>query len=415
MANEKNTKLLYPLLLYIFLEGIGASILMPFIGPLYLDTKTSVFPAHFSMELRQFIYGVTIVLSATAFFISSPIWGHFSDQYGRRPTLLIGLWCLIIGYFTCALGVWQQNYIILITGKMLLGFSLGSDSAAMAALCDGDESVKSNNLRWAGIMSCLGLLVGPLIGGYLASFSYYNQYQYVFPFIAIGVLSIFNYFWLYIFLKESYIPADDESKSSWLELLSLCYKAFFDQRIKVMIYAVFFSDIGFNVFFGYIGLYLVKIYQMTSIEIGYFLMVMVIGYFFNLLVIYPVIQKRIQINMAIKLMLIISAISLILMSFIMDLWVCYLLSLIAISTNAIKDTLLLLYFSEQVDEHSQGWVMGALGSIASIAAILSGSIISILSYFSPQIPILVSGILILISVWCMVFFLTERKKKIQTE
>ncbi|HMJ58023.1 MAG TPA: MFS transporter, partial [Gemmatimonadales bacterium] len=44
-----------------------------------------------SMKAPEWLVGPLISSFAVAQLISSPIWGKFSDRYGRRPAMIIGL------------------------------------------------------------------------------------------------------------------------------------------------------------------------------------------------------------------------------------------------------------------------------------------------------------------------------------
>src|SRR5256885_17260016 len=51
-----------------------------------------------SMGAGGFVVGALVSSFSVAQLLSAPIWGRFSDKYGRRPALLVGLGAAAIAY-----------------------------------------------------------------------------------------------------------------------------------------------------------------------------------------------------------------------------------------------------------------------------------------------------------------------------
>ena len=65
--------------------------------------------------------------------------------------------------------------------------------------------------------------------------------------------------------------------------------------------------------------------------------------------------------------------------------------LVAIAMAVAYSTILTL-FSNQVDDDSQGWVMGVTGAIMALAFGVNGLILGVLSNFSLHVPILIAAV-----------------------
>ena len=50
------------------------------------------------LHAPEWLVGPLIASFAVAQLISSPIWGKFSDRYGRRPAMLVGLGASVFAY-----------------------------------------------------------------------------------------------------------------------------------------------------------------------------------------------------------------------------------------------------------------------------------------------------------------------------
>lgn len=107
------------------------------------------------------IYGLTQAIFQIPF-------GYYSDKYGRKPLLVIGLLLFLLGSVVCALA---DNAIGLIIGRMLQG--LGAISAVlMATLADGiskQNRIKANAFIGIqiGIAFIISLMIAPVIAHHL--------------------------------------------------------------------------------------------------------------------------------------------------------------------------------------------------------------------------------------------------------
>ncbi len=100
--------------------------------------------------------------------ICAPIWGVVSDRYGRKPILAVG----VLGYtITLFLFGLAQNFIMLFLARTLSGIlSSATMPTAMAYIGESTEKKeKSKGMGQLGAMVGLGVIVGPLMGGWLST------------------------------------------------------------------------------------------------------------------------------------------------------------------------------------------------------------------------------------------------------
>jgi MFS family permease len=96
-------------------------------------------------------------------FITAPIWGRFSDRYGRRPILLLSLAGTVVAYIWLSLASDLQTLYL---ARGLAGIAAGSISAAFASM--SDITTKENRSKGMGLIGAafgLGFIAGPAIGG----------------------------------------------------------------------------------------------------------------------------------------------------------------------------------------------------------------------------------------------------------
>jgi DHA1 family tetracycline resistance protein-like MFS transporter len=144
------------------------------------------------------MYGYFVAIYALLQFLSSPLLGGLSDRYGRRPILLISLLGGAIDYCFMA---FAPTLPLLFLGRIISGVSGASYTVASAYIADiSNDSNRSKNFGVIGAGFGLGFILGPAVGGLLAS------YGPEYPFLAAGAFNLLNFLFGLFVLPES-LPA----------------------------------------------------------------------------------------------------------------------------------------------------------------------------------------------------------------
>lgn len=151
----KGLKVIF-LIVFLYLVGFGVIIpLLPILGK------------HMGATPIQ----IGLLMSAYSFmqFLFAPFWGRISDQRGRRPVLLI---CLLGESLSYLIFAFSRSFEMLLLARALAGFFGGSISTASAAISDcTPKHERSKGMALIGMAFGLGFIVGPALGGGLASLS----------------------------------------------------------------------------------------------------------------------------------------------------------------------------------------------------------------------------------------------------
>ena len=105
---------------------------------------------------------VMVVSFTAAQLLSAPLWGRFSDRYGRRPALLVGLGAAAIAYvvFAYATSIW-----LLLLSRVVQGAGGGTVGVIQAYVADSTEPQnRAKALGWLSAATNLGVALGPPIG-----------------------------------------------------------------------------------------------------------------------------------------------------------------------------------------------------------------------------------------------------------
>jgi DHA1 family multidrug resistance protein-like MFS transporter len=113
--------------------------------------------------------GIIFSIAGVANMISGPIWGKKNDQYGAKRNLSLALFLgsIAIGLHSIATNVFTISFF-----RIILGISIGGILPALYSLMSNDTPIERRGgiLGIASSFSTLGNMVGPLLGGYIASY-----------------------------------------------------------------------------------------------------------------------------------------------------------------------------------------------------------------------------------------------------
>jgi len=107
---------------------------------------------------------VTLLVGSftAAQLLSAPMWGRFSDRYGRRPALLVGLGSAAIAYvvFAFANSLW-----LLLLSRVVQGAGGGTVGVVQAYVADATEpKSRAKALGWLSAATNVGVALGPPLG-----------------------------------------------------------------------------------------------------------------------------------------------------------------------------------------------------------------------------------------------------------
>jgi MFS family permease len=145
--------------LTVFIDLIGFGIVVPLV-PLY----SRHFGAH------GLVIGAIIASFSAMQFIFSPIWGRWSDRFGRRPILLISTAGAAASYVLFAISSGLDNHSaalgLMVLSRAFAGLCGGNITVAQAYIADiTPPEQRSRRMGLIGMAFGLGFIFGPAIGG----------------------------------------------------------------------------------------------------------------------------------------------------------------------------------------------------------------------------------------------------------
>ncbi len=173
----------------VVLDVLGVGIIIPILPELVKELQG------LGLGSASYTYGILIGLYSLMQFVFAPILGSLSDQFGRRPVILISLFGGALDYFLLA---WAPTLAWLFIGRIISGISGANFSAASAYIADiSPPEKRSANFGILGAAFGLGFIIGPFLGGKL------GVIDPRLPFWVAGCLTLLNWFYGFFVLPES--------------------------------------------------------------------------------------------------------------------------------------------------------------------------------------------------------------------
>jgi multidrug resistance protein len=134
-----------------FVDMVGLTMILPLL-PFYAR----------ELGASATLVGLLIAAFSLAQLAVAPVWGRFSDRYGRRPAILAGLLVTAGAYLLFA---FAGNLVVLLLSRLLQGVGGGTIGVIQAYVADASPlDRRTRSLGWLSAVTSLGAVAGPAFG-----------------------------------------------------------------------------------------------------------------------------------------------------------------------------------------------------------------------------------------------------------
>ncbi len=142
------------LMITAFIDMVGTLMIIPLL-PFYAK----------EFGANGLVVGLLVSSFAIAQLVSAPMWGRFSDRYGRRPALMVGLGASAIAYVIFA---YSGTLWLLFLSRLVQGSGGGTVSVIQAYVADAlKPEERAKGLGWLSAATNAGVALGPVLGSYM--------------------------------------------------------------------------------------------------------------------------------------------------------------------------------------------------------------------------------------------------------
>lgn len=394
-----------PLFLVIFIDGMGLGLVFPILNALMFNPDAHFVSATLGSQTRDLLYGLSIGIFMFCWFFGAAFLGDLSDQIGRKKSIMICLIGGFIGYALSAAAVILQSYSLLLLGRVIAGFTAGSQSIAQAAIVDiSTPEHKARNIGLILFFCSLGFIAGPIIGGVLCQSTLVSWFNYAMPFYFAAAISLLNIVLLFFLSKETFFH-QHKIILKFNHAIKIFVSAFTHEKIRELSIVFLAMELGWSGMYSFISMYLLKAHQFNELQIGFYMGALGIGFGIGNGLLTEFLTQRFSLKACVIGNSIVAVSGILITIFASTEWVVWPASLLISAPIAVAYSAILTLFSNQVSADEQGWIMGITGAIMAFAFGAMGLLIGTLSNTSPGIPLLISaGFLVLTAILMKMIF-----------
>lgn len=406
MAQQNKSAITF-IFITLLIDVMGWGLIIPVMADLIAQLK--------GIPVNQASTYGALLLSVFAItqFVFAPVVGNLSDKFGRRPVLLFSLLGFGIDYLILSMA---PSYGWLFVGRVIAGITGASFTTATAYIADisTDETTRAKNFGMIGAAFGLGFVLGPALGGLLATWGIRA------PFYAAATLCLVNCLYGYFLLPES-LSREHRRPFEWRRANPFGSLKFLTRHPEIggLALSFFLIYLGGQSVQGNWNFFTIYRFHWSERMVG--ISLAVVGVLVGAVQagLTRVINPRIGNERSIYLGLSLYTLGLVLFAFATQSWMMFVF-LIPYCLGGICGPSLQSVISGHVPSNQQGELQGALTSLMSLTTIFGPLIMnSTFTYFTtdkapfyfPGIHFLIGAVCMLLSVLLTYRILSREKKE----
>lgn len=387
----KHRSAIWFILATILLDAVGIGIVFP-IMPDLMERVGAANTAD-----GAFWGGILMASYAAMQFLFAPVIGGISDSLGRRPVLLLALVALAVDYVIMALAT---TFWWLLVGRVLAGIAGATYITATAYLSDVSKpEERAANFGLIGATFGIGFVMGPAIGGLVASF------HITAPFWLAAVLAALNVAFGLFLLPESLAP---EKRRAFTKRDMNPFGSILDAfRLPglmlplILIFAFEFANMVYPTLWAF---WTREVFGWSTALIGITLASYGIAVAFTQGVVMRFMLPKLGEYRTLVFSVVCAIAAFIVFGLTGSAWVMFTFIIVAALADMAPPTMTAM-MANMVSEDRQGLLQGVIASLGSIAAVIAPMVVtgvfqffadSDASIYLPGAPFLLSGLIVLI-------------------
>lgn len=403
MRTSQSLLKLLPLFFVITIDSMGLGILFPIMSDLLINHHAHFLPYNTPTFVRELMYGVTIGIYMLAWFFGSAMLGDLSDSIGRKKSLMICLLGATIGYFISATAIFFHSLTFLIVGRIIAGFTAGSQPIAQAAIVDvSTDEHRARNIGYVLFAVALGFVLGPFAGGILSNAHLVSWFNDAMPLFFAGILSFANCILLYFSFQETFTQTH-AIKIRLNYAINIFIQAFKSKRIRILSLVLLLETAGWSEYFSFVSQLLLRRFHYSATEVSFFISVLAVGFSIGFGFLVGYCAKRYNLKRC-TFVLMLVAVGLFVITAVSNIAAVLWADAVIIGMCvAIFYSLLITMFSNQVSAEEQGWVMGITNSVSALSFGITALASGFVADFSPVLPIYLGAAALLCAAFVLRF------------
>ncbi len=378
-----------------FCDGLGWGVVLTIFAPLLMNSTSELLSPDTTLQTRNLLLGLLIACYPLTQFFFMPIIGALSDSIGRKKVLEWTILCAGFSFILSAISITVGSLVFLFISRILAGIFSANSATAQAAIADiSSEKEKAKNLSLSGIAGGLSWVVGPPVGGFLSTQTYFPWADFSTPLWFVAILFFLNYFWVVKSFDETFVK-NPHAKHDWKQEIKDLTKLSRIPRMTPWLAVTFLFFLGWGFYVLFYPALLVQRFHYDQENIGLLSGYLSIFWLISSTALNRGLAERFKPEAFILLGLPIAGLLSVVIAYVSSItWWYITFPLIAICGSCAWINLL-AFLSNLAGKENQGKVFGVGQSLMSLAMFISPIISGLLAAFDERIPLTLSGIILI--------------------
>ncbi len=397
MQKTEAYKALFAIMTLTLLSVIGMAMPYPILTPLLLDSPDNQLSLFMGLP-PKILLALLIAAYPFGMLVGSSFIGSLSDIYGRKKTLLFTTFGSAAGYLVAGYAIFEQNFVLLMTARLVTGLCEGNISVARAMIADLHPIIdKTRGMALIYSVTYGGWLIGPLIGGYLMILGA------DIAFVLASLVTILSALTIVFFVRDAKQEALQHAANKNNTHISIVQHAIRHNSYTLLTLSplrhVFFQYIlimlGLNAFYEFLPVWLFESLSQDSVGIGHMTALVTLAMIFTSVFLIEKLKAKFEIRSLITLGLVIFGLTQG-MVYVVTLDTLLVYCLITGSSIAFFNVLLPVFLSDKFADIEPGKLFGLLTSTFCLSNALIALLGGVISLYGSEFTLMFGGILVLI-------------------
>ncbi len=357
MQRSNNRQLLI-VVLTVFLDLVGLSLVIPVAAPLFLGANTTLFAVSTPLQYRTLILGLLLGAGPVVQFFLAPLLGAYADRAGRKPVLILSVLGNALGHALFGVGILTHQLWLLFISRALAGVGSANISAANSVVADiSDHASKVRNFGLVGMAQGLGFIFGPYLGGVLSDSGVVPWFNLATPLWVATVLALLNALLIWLFFGETLRQRILTRMDIWTGAHNIA-RAFRFPRMRAVYLTSFFMGFGYNFFVQFFSVFLVARFAFSTSQIGALFAYVGIWMAFTQGILARYLSRRVPTRTVIRWATPVAVVILLILARVTQVQTIYLLLPLVAMAYGVNGPNITTLISDLADRESQGEALG---------------------------------------------------------
>jgi DHA1 family tetracycline resistance protein-like MFS transporter len=399
--NAHPTHSIFPLLWVMLFDHTSLNIVFPVLTLIFFDTQTSLFAPDTSHAVRSMWYGLCISIPHLVNIVMTPLLSALSDEFGRKKILLIGTLGAFLFAITSAIGIVMSLLSLLFLGLIIRGAFSRTNPIAQAVIGDISElNHKVRNMGYLQTAISLGAFIGPIIGGFFANQFFFSQLNFSMPFWIAAIFAAVSCLLTWFIFQET-LQVKRET-APWSAFNFRVIKHVFSNPQVLKISAVLLlSQISWSFYYQFIPPTLKTLLNFDAHQLGFFVgfialwLALATGFGIRFLEQFFSVRQILFLSMYLVLLGSVMSVLFCQWHWNSSIWFAAVPTAVG---DVIAFSCLTAMYSNVVEKHEQGKVMGVCLTVVAVTWALTGLLGGMLMSVSVLLPLMVAPVGILVGI-----------------